>query len=43
VEDILSTEPYKRSYESSQEIALVHRPELLEAKKNVAIAEKEIT
>jgi len=43
VEDILSTESYKRSYESSQEIALVHRPELLEAKKNVTIAEKEIT
>ncbi len=43
VEDILSTQSYKRSYESSQEIAMEHRPELLEAKKNVAIAEKEIT
>jgi outer membrane protein len=43
VEDILSTQSYKRSYESSQEIAMEHRPELMEAKKNVAIAEKEIT
>ena len=43
VVDILTTEPYKRSYQSSQQIALQHRPELLEAKKNVEIAEKEIT
>jgi len=43
VEDILSTQSYKRSYESSQEIAMEHRPELLEAQKNVSIAEKEIT
>jgi len=43
VVDVLTTEPYKRSYQISQEIALQHRPELLEAKKNVAIAEKQIT
>ncbi len=43
VEDVLSTAPYERSYESSQEIALNHRPELLEADKEVASAEKEIT
>jgi outer membrane protein TolC len=43
VEDVLSTKSYERTYESSQEIALNHRPELLEAKKNVASAEKEIT
>ncbi len=43
VVDVLTTESYERSYESSQQIALQHRPELLEANKNVAIAEKEIT
>ena len=43
VVDVLTTDPYERSYESSQQIALQHRPELLEANKNVAIAEKEIT
>ena len=43
VVDILTTESYERSYESSQQIALQHRPELLEANKNVAIAEKEVT
>jgi len=43
VVDVLTTEPYERSYESSQQIALQHRPELLEANKNVAIAEKEVT
>ena len=43
VVDVLTTEPYKRPYQASQEIALQHRPELLEAKKNVAIAEKQIT
>jgi len=43
VVDVLTTEPYKRPYQTSQEIALQHRPELLEAKKNVTIAEKQIT
>jgi outer membrane protein len=43
VVDVLTTEPYKRAYEASQKIALQHRPELLEAEKNVAIAEKQIT
>jgi outer membrane protein TolC len=43
VVDVLTTDSYERSYESSQQIALQHRPELLEANKNVAIAEKEIT
>jgi outer membrane protein len=43
VVDVLTTEPYKRPYQSSQEIAMEHRPELLEAEKNVAIAEKQIT
>ena len=43
VVDVLTTESYERSYESSQQIALQHRPELLEANKNVAIAEKEVT
>ena len=43
VEDILSTKPYERSYQSSHEIALKNRPELLEAKKNVVRAEKGIT
>jgi outer membrane protein TolC len=43
VVDVLTTDPYERSYESSQQLALQHRPELLEANKNVAIAEKEVT
>ncbi len=43
VVDVLTTQSYERSYESSQQIALQHRPELLEANKNVAIAEKEVT
>ena len=43
IEDILTTEPYERSYQATKEIALEHRPELLEAKKNVSIAEKEVT
>ncbi len=43
VVDVLTTESYERSYESSQQLALQHRPELLEANKNVAIAEKEVT
>jgi outer membrane protein len=43
VVDVLTTEPYKKSYESSQQLALQNRPELLEANKNVAIAEKEVT
>lgn len=43
VVDVLTTESYKKSYESSQQLALEHRPELLEANKNVAIAEKEVT
>jgi outer membrane protein len=41
--DVLTTDPYERSYESTQQLALQHRPELLEADKNVDIAEKEIT
>jgi len=43
VVDVLTTQPYKKSYESTQKIALQHRPELLEANKNVNIAEKEVT
>jgi outer membrane protein len=43
VEDILSTKPYGKTYESSVEIALHHRPELLEAERNVARADKEVT
>ena len=43
VVDVLTTQSYKRSYESTQLIALRHRPELLEPNKNVAIAEKEVT
>jgi outer membrane protein len=43
VEDILSTMPYEKTYQDSQEIAVKYRPELLEAAKNVASAEKEIT
>jgi outer membrane protein len=43
VVDMLSDEPYKRSYESCLETALKNRPELMEAEKSVASAEKEIT
>ena len=42
VEDILSSKAYERTYESSQGVALKRRPELFEAEKNVASAEKEI-
>jgi outer membrane protein len=43
VEDILSTARYERSYEQSQEIALKHRPEVLDAETQVASAEQRIT
>jgi outer membrane protein len=43
VEDILSSNPYPGTYESSQEIAMQNRPELREAEKKVASAEQEIT
>ncbi|MGD8989387.1 MAG: TolC family protein, partial [Syntrophobacterales bacterium] len=43
VEDVLSTEPYEKTFEDSREIALKYRPELLEAEKNVARSKKEIT
>lgn len=43
VTDILSDEPYENPYESCLKISLEKRPELMEAEKNVAIAEKEIT
>ncbi len=43
VVDVLSEEPYKRGYESCVEMALGKRPELMEAEKNVASAEKQIT
>jgi outer membrane protein len=43
VEDILSLTSYDRSYENSEQTALKNRPELQEADKNVARAEKEIT
>ena len=43
VTDVLSDKPYKRPYESCLEISLKKRPELAEAEKNVASAEKEIT
>lgn len=41
--DVLSDRPYEKPYESCLEIALQKRPELMEAEKNVAGAEKEIT
>ena len=41
--DILSDQPYKNPYESCLEISLQKRPELIEAEKNVARAQKEIT
>ncbi len=43
VEDVLTTEPYEKTFEDSREIALKYRPELLEAEKNVARSKKEIT
>jgi len=43
VADILCHQPYERTYESCLEISLKGRPEVLEAEKNVARAEKEIT
>jgi outer membrane protein len=43
VADILCHQPYERTYESCVEISLKGRPEVLEAEKNVARAEKEIT
>jgi outer membrane protein TolC len=43
VEDILFTESYKRSYESSASIALQNRPELLAASNQLASAQKEVT
>jgi outer membrane protein len=42
VEDILFTEPYKGTYESSVAIALRHRPELLAAENTVASAQQEV-
>lgn len=42
LEDILSTTPYGRNYEESESIALARRPEIQEAGKNVASAEKEV-
>ena len=42
VEDILTLTSYKRSYEDSEQAALRNRPELLEAEKNVARAEKQV-
>lgn len=41
--DILSDRPYEKPYQLCLEIALQKRPELMEAEKNVASAEKEIT
>ena len=43
VADILSDQPYEKPYEFCLEISLQKRPELMEAEKNVARAEKEIT
>lgn len=43
VVDVMSEEPYRETYESSLETALQERPELMEAKKKVITAEKEIT
>jgi outer membrane protein len=42
VADILSEQPYEKPYESCLEVSLQKRPELMEAEKNVARAEKEI-
>jgi len=43
VKDILSYKPFAQPYASCLELALKSRPELMEAEKNVASAEKEIT
>ena len=43
VVDILSGQPYEKPYEFCLETSLQKRPELMEAGKNVARAEKEIT
>jgi len=43
VADVLGHQPYDKTYESCLEISLQGRPEVLEAEKNVARAEKEIT
>jgi len=43
VAEVLGHQPYERTYESCLEISLQGRPEVLEAEKNVARAEKEIT
>jgi outer membrane protein len=43
VEDILTTTPFEKSYEGSQETALKHRPEVLDAETQVASAEQQIT
>jgi outer membrane protein len=43
IEDTLTTEPYDKTYADSREIALKHRPEVLEATRNVVRADKEIT
>jgi len=43
VADVLGHQPYDKTYESCLETSLQGRPELLEAEKNVAQAEKEIT
>jgi outer membrane protein len=43
VEDVLSTETYRRTYMESESIALRHRPEIQEAEKNVISAAKEVT
>ena len=41
--DTLSDQPFMKSYESCLEISLQKRPELIEAERNLVIAEKEIT
>jgi outer membrane protein len=43
VVDILSYSPFDMAYQSCLEVSLQNRPELMEAEKNVASAEKEIT
>jgi outer membrane protein len=43
VEDILTTAPYEKSYDASQETALKYRPEVLDAETQVASAEQQIT
>ncbi|MFP3870905.1 MAG: TolC family protein [Syntrophobacteria bacterium] len=41
--DILSEKPYEKSYAACVQLSLEQRPELVEAEKNVARAEKQIT